>query len=152
MRKTDRLYVSEDDCNALMRVTAEMLAMPERACRLRNCRRKRRCSRIMTRTRDAVCVHRLPPAQHAVFEELYEKVILIADDIPDAVPAPDPEARALEEAAIEIIRATRARRPRMARKFDDWVARYRRQESGENESAPFVLADDLDPDDFRNYG
>jgi len=134
--KQNRLYLIEEDCNALMRVTAEMLAMPQLVCRLKDCRRKRRCNRVMTSTHDAACVHFLPPAQRAVFDALYRTVILIADDIPDACPARDPEQRALEEAAIEIIRATRRGRPRMARKFDDWLALYRKRKPEDIEKDP----------------
>ena len=99
--KKNRLYLTEEDCNVLMRVTADMLAMPQLVCHRKNCHRKRRCDRVMTRTCDPACVHSLPPAQRAVFDALYRTVILIADDISDAYPSRDPEKRALEEAAIE---------------------------------------------------
>jgi hypothetical protein len=150
--KKNRLYLSEEDCNVLMRVTAEMLAMPQLACRLKDCRRKRRCDRVITSTRDAACVHFLPPAQRAVFDTLYKTVILIADDIPDAYPARDPEKRALEEAAIEIIRATRIRRPRMARKFDEWLALYRKRNPEDIENDPRrQAAHGVEPKTYGTY-
>ena len=183
--KKNRLYLTEEDCNVLMRVTADMLAMPQLVCHRKNCHRKRRCDRVMTRTCDPACVHSLPPAQRAVFDALYRTVILIADDISDAYPSRDPEKRALEEAAIEIIRATRTRRPHMARKFDEWLALYRKRKPEDIENEPFwqrahgvkpkpygtygggheatddevldlrsgqyVVPDDVDLDDWRNY-
>ena len=151
--KQNRLYVTEEDCNVLMHVTAEMLAMPQLVCHRKNCRRKRCCNRVITSTRDAACVHFLPPAQRAVFDELYRTVILFADDIADAYPSRDPEKRALEEAAIEIIRATRTRRPRMARKFDEWLALYRKRKPEDIENDPhWQRAHGVKPKTYGTYG
>ena len=119
------LTLTQTDCNLLMQLTAEMLAMPFRICPSRDCRRTLACRYRNSRSGEPACLQRLDPVQREAFDELFTLVLKIADALAIECPAPDADARALEEAAIEIVLAARRQRPRLGHLFPDWLAGYR---------------------------
>lgn len=64
---------------ALLARTAEMLALPQRVCRRRECRRRGRCGWFFAATGEPCCLANLDPAQRALFDELAEKVRVARD-------------------------------------------------------------------------
>ena len=133
MNRKALLFIKEDDIALLGRIAAEMLAMPQLWCPHRACRRDRCCDRTMLDTGEPACVTYLPPGMRARYDEFLDMVVYIADNIHHPRPAGDPDTGDLEEAAIEVIRAARDSRPRLAPKFDAWLALRRKPEEIERD-------------------
>ena len=93
---------------ALLARTAEMLALPELACRRRDCRRRRRCTWIFRDTRQPCCLANLDAAQRALFDQLAETVRDVRDyggrDSKLVFASAWREERALQDAAVEVAR------------------------------------------------
>lgn len=92
----------------LLARTAEMLALPQRVCRRRDCRRKGRCAWFFKATQAPCCLANLDAEQRRLFDE----VVAIARDVRDygnswsklSFASPCRETRALQDAAVEIAR------------------------------------------------
>jgi hypothetical protein len=108
-----------------MHVTADMLALPEMLCRHRQCRREHACSFHRRDTLEPMCLTRFWPRERALFDELLAIVLRIHAGTQYARPSENPERRELEEAAIEIVRASLPLMPEIAGRFEDWCRRYR---------------------------
>jgi hypothetical protein len=93
---------------ALLARTAEMLALPERVCRRRDCRRRGRCGWFFKDTRQPCCLANLDAAQRRLFDEFAEQVRDVRDygnlHSKLAYASPFVETRALQDAAVEVAR------------------------------------------------
>lgn len=74
----DRSRLPPLDPLLLMR-TAEMLALPERVCLSRSCRRSKRCTWFFPATKQPCCIANLDAEQRALFDQLAEKVRDVRD-------------------------------------------------------------------------
>lgn len=119
------LSITPADRNLLMRLTAEMLAVPFRVCGHRDCRRALACGYRRVRNGEPPRLLQLYPAEREAFDELFTLVLKIADALAIERPARNADARALEEAAIEIVLAARRTRPQLGFLFPPWLAKYR---------------------------
>ena len=106
----------------LMSRCAEMLALPHAVCRRRQCHRKNACYWHFRKSGEPCCLRNLTGQQRAAFDALYAEAIAVlrqvrASQLPDFAP-PDPERRALQDAAIELVRSELPAeyRPR----FEEW--------------------------------
>ena len=92
----------------LLARTAEMLALPERICRHRDCRRRHRCTWFFRETQQPCCLANLDAGQRRLFEELAETVRDARDfgrwDSKIRMTSPYRETRALQDAAVEAAR------------------------------------------------
>jgi hypothetical protein len=153
MAKINCLFLNQDDLNALIRATVEALDIPARGCRHRHCRRHRSCDHPIHDAGRADCLHHLAPDARVAFNTLYELAVLIADNIRAAYPARSAEGRAQEETAIGIILAARRDRPKMAPRFDEWLALYRKRKPEDIENDPFwQRAHGVKPPAHGTYG
>jgi len=119
------LSITSSDRVLLMRLTAEMLALPFRVCLSRDCRRALACRYRRVRSGEPACLAHLDATEREAFDQLFTLVLKTADALPVASPAGNADARALEEVAIEIILAAQRRCPHLAHLFPAWLARYR---------------------------
>jgi hypothetical protein len=91
---------------------AEMLALPWRACRLRNCRRRGRCCWVSRNTQQPFCLRNLDAGQRAQFDAVAEEVRDIVDyswffsRLTFASPYRD--TRALQDAGMAVARTVRS--------------------------------------------
>ncbi|MFT4162936.1 hypothetical protein [Shinella sp.] len=103
----DRSRLPPLDATLLAR-TAEMLALPERVCRRRSCRRKKCCAWVFRRTQQPCCLANLDAGQRALFDQLAEQVRDVRDygrrDSKLSFASPWRDERALQDAAVEITR------------------------------------------------
>jgi len=153
MTKINCLFLKQDDLNALIRATVQALDIPGRSCRHRHCRRHRSCGHPIHDAGRADCLHHLAPGTRAAFNTLYELTVLIADNIRIAYPSRTAEDRALQEAAIDIILSVRNDRPKMAPRFDAWLALYRKRKPEDIENDPFwQRAHGVKPPAHATYG
>jgi hypothetical protein len=129
MKRKGILSLTEADHALLMRMTAEMLAVPFRACLHRDCRRSSACRYQLVRTGEPHCLARLNATEKDAFDQLLDLVIYIADAIHIGTPAHSVDVKACEEAAIEIVLAARRSNPEFAYLFPPWLARYRAAEA-----------------------
>ena len=94
--------------HALLARTAEILALPERICRRRECRRRHRCLWFFPDTQQPCCLANLDAAQRRLFDELAETVRDARNfgrwDSKVRMTSPYRETRALEDAAVEAAR------------------------------------------------
>ena len=118
------LSITRADRNLLMRLTAEMLAVPFCVCGHRDCRRALACRYRRVRSGEPHCLERLNHWERVAFDQLFTLVLKMADALPVERPARNADARALEEAAIEIILAARRSRPELGFLFPPWLAKY----------------------------
>lgn len=107
---------------ALLARTAEMLALPERTCRRRSCRRQKRCAWLFRSTQQPCCLANLDAGQRALFDQLAEQVRDVRDygrrNSKLSFASPRRSERALQDAAVEIARALlRGERLREFRRF-----------------------------------
>ncbi|OHV76669.1 hypothetical protein [Rhizobium sp. LCM 4573] len=109
----------------LMSRCAEMLALPHKVCRRRDCRRRNACYWHFRKSGEPCCLRNLTGPQRAAFDALYAEVLAVVQryqsaQLPDFAP-PDPERRALRDAAIELVRSElpAEHRPR----FEEWRRR-----------------------------
>ncbi|WP_432348097.1 hypothetical protein WMC41_10710 [Shinella yambaruensis] len=92
----------------LLARAAEMLALPQRVCRIRACRRQGRCAWFFHGTQEPCCLANLDAAQRRLFDD----VAAIARDVRDlgnswgklSFASPWRETRALQDAAVEVAR------------------------------------------------
>ena len=124
------LSITPSDRALLMRLTAEMLALPFRVCLSRDCRRALACQYRHVRSGEPPCLGLLNATERQAFDQLFTLVLKTADALPLESPDGNADARALEEAAIEIILAARRCRPHLAHLFSAWLARYRASDPG----------------------
>lgn len=115
--------------------TAEMLALPQMVCDKRRCRRYRRCEFRNSESGARWCLGYLTPEQRADWDELREIAVKIADAIRCREPHWDPRIRALEEAAIEIVRNVVLHDP-LCYFFRFWLRDYRAAAAGDPEANP----------------
>jgi hypothetical protein len=108
----------------LLGATAEALAVPEMICNSRNCRRRRTCLLYRHDTDEPACLNRLRPFQRALFDELYDIAMAIGDGVQPSRASADPERRALEETASDIVRAVLGKLPEIKQRFAAWRQRY----------------------------
>ena len=92
----------------LMSRCAEMLALPHAVCRRRQCHRRNTCYWHFN-SGEPCCLSNLTGPQRATFDALYSELLAVirryqSGHAPDFT-SPDPERRALQDAAAEIIRA-----------------------------------------------
>ena len=90
----------------LMAHTAEMLALPQRICR-RDCGRRKACHWHFKTSGEPTCLSHLTREQRRLFDELYAMALDIRDcggHMGLMYAWPDPETRALQDAAVEIAR------------------------------------------------
>ena len=118
---SDRSRLPPLDATLLAR-TAEMLALPERVCRRRSCRRQKGCAWIFHKTQQPCCLANLDAGQRALFDALAEQVRDARDygrrDGPLSFASPWRDNRALQDAAVEITRPLlRGERLREFRRF-----------------------------------
>ena len=94
--------------HALLARTAEMLALPERICRRRECRRRHRCSWFFRDIGQPCCLANLDADQRRLFDELAETVRDARNvgrwDSKVKMTSRYRETRALEDAAVEAAR------------------------------------------------
>jgi hypothetical protein len=91
---------------------AEMLALPWRACRQRDCRRRGRCCWVSRNTQQPFCLRNLDAGQRAQFDAVAEEV----RDIVDyswffsrlAFASPYRDTRALQDAGMAVARTVRS--------------------------------------------
>ncbi|TCL73933.1 hypothetical protein [Rhizobium sp. BK251] len=98
----------------LMARTADMLAVPSQICLCRACHRAGKCCMILVRSSEPACLIFLLPEERQAFDELLAEVRSVEErmGILPRQPMPaDPEACALQEAAIEIIVAALGSHP-----------------------------------------
>jgi hypothetical protein len=92
----------------LLARTAEMLALPERICRRRECRRRKGCSWFFRATQQPCCLANLDAEQRRLFDELAETVRNARDFGSWAskvrMTSTFRETRALQDAAVETAR------------------------------------------------
>ena len=103
----------------LMTRTAEMLAMPQLACRRRDCRRKNGCRWHFTNSGEPCCLRNLTAAQRRIFDEFYQQTQIILEHRGHqglTYTWGNAEQRALFDAAVEIART--AVPPHDKRRFD----------------------------------
>lgn len=107
---------------ALLARTAEMLALPERVCRRRSCRRQKCCAWVFRGTKQPCCLANLDAGQRALFHQLAEQVRDVRDygrrDSGLSFASAWRDERALQDAAVEIARQLlRGERLREFRRF-----------------------------------
>ena len=107
---------------ALLARTAEMLALPERVCRHRSCRRQKRCAWFFRKTQQPCCFANLDAGQRALFDQLAEQVRDVRDygrrDSKLSFASFWHDERALQDAAVEVTRPLlRGERLREFRRF-----------------------------------
>ena len=94
--------------HALLARTAEILALPERICRRRECRRRHRCSWFFRDIGQPCCLANLDAGQRRLFDELAETVRDARDfgrwDSKVKMTSSYRETRALQDAAVEAAR------------------------------------------------
>jgi hypothetical protein len=121
-KKSQELPLKAGQRLALMKYTADMLALPLTLCPYRLCHRKRSCSLYREEALEPSCLMPLQPWRRALFMELFDIVMAIHDDRLAPYPSKNPARRELEEAAIEIIRHAL---PLIDEPhFEDWLRRY----------------------------
>ena len=104
-------------CHQLAR-SAEMLAVPERICRRRDCRRRHRCHWFFRATQQPCCLANLDAEQRRLLDELARIVAdaehfgYLASKI--RMSSSYRETRALQDAGVEAARALVAGRKRKA--------------------------------------
>ena len=102
----------------LLARTAEMLAVPERICRRRDCRRRHRCNWFFRATQQPCCLANLDADQRRLFDELAQTVAdaehfgYLASKI--RMSSSYRETRALQDAAVETAHALVSGRKRKA--------------------------------------
>ena len=128
MPNINLLTIGRADHDFLMKLTAEMLAMPYRACHSRDCRRALACRYRNRRSGEPCCLQQLDPAEREAFDQFFILVLRIADALAIERPGRSADARELEQAAIEIVLAGRRERPQLGHLFPDWLAKYRASE------------------------
>lgn len=93
---------------ALLARAAEMLALPERVCRRRDCRRRARCSWVFRTQQQPCCLANLDAGQRQLFDTFAEQMrdarALGGYDSGFAFASPFRETRALQDAAVEAVR------------------------------------------------
>lgn len=93
---------------ALLARAADMLALPERVCRRRDCRRKQRCSWVFSRTQQPCCLANLDAEQRRLFDifasHMESARVNGAWDSGILCASPYAETRALQDAAVEATR------------------------------------------------
>jgi len=123
-----------------MRSVAEALAMPERLCLKRACRREHACLYIRGDMPEPMCLTRLWPWERAMFDEVLRAVADIHDGAGPQRPSDDPARRALDEAAGDIVRAIIGEMPDIAPRFAAWRASYQAAETGAADPQAVVRA------------
>lgn len=122
----------------LLARAAEMLALPERICRNRACRRHGRCHWYFETRQEPCCLANLDAEQRRLFDDF----VAVARDVRDlgnsrgkvSFASPYRETRALQDAAVEVARpllrgtalaefrafaAARAKKPPASREGDE---------------------------------
>ncbi|MDX3925320.1 MAG: hypothetical protein QHC90_05845 [Shinella sp.] len=107
----------------LMARCADMLAMPQLACRRRSCKRGKKCGWRFPASGEPCCLANFDGAQRAAFDALYAEALAVRRQAISSwyvldIASPDPERRALQDAAVEIMR-TRLEGKALPR-FDKW--------------------------------
>jgi hypothetical protein len=112
----------------LIRTCVEMLGIPLNLCSRRICRRANACLFVAPETGEPECTSlSYDKEMVALVAQLFCVTADIAEGKYPAAPSIDPERRELEEAACDIIRASRKSCPALSPGFERWVAAYRRQ-------------------------
>jgi hypothetical protein len=100
----DRPQPPPSDLALLVRA-AEMLALPQRVCRIRRCRRRGYCARFFHDTQEPCCLGHLDAEQRRLFDE-FVAIVRAVRDFGNArgklsFASPWRETRALQDAAVE---------------------------------------------------
>jgi hypothetical protein len=121
----------------LQQRTIELMGVPQLRCRIRKCRRRRRCCFLRQDDRSPWCLCKLKPEERAGFQLLLDKAM--RHYVQQAMPARPPQTE-LDHAVLELERAIRpAGDPRLVVLRAFWrrqSATDRRQSSGTESPLP----------------
>ena len=121
---TARYAMTSEHRTALMQSTAEYLAMPQRGCTYRSCRRDGCCGYFLTQSGEPTCLANLDQQQRACFDAIFKIVDRIYQGWNNLTPSSDAGRHDDEWAAIVIINASLNQIPEVAGRVKDWIAHY----------------------------